>query len=139
MNKQKDAVQEAIYGLKAWVHVHREPRHGIDSMIHAETILAVLESSPVDVAFPIMALKDAALMLERTPTKGGVTELGAENCHKAIAQLKNTPPQSPVTKEDAREALNYLEASEKLGDIDQFLPKSIAETIRKCLQAVCDD
>lgn len=33
------------------------------------------------------ALIDAALMLERTYCKGGVTDLGAENCRKALKKL----------------------------------------------------
>lgn len=69
-----------------------------------DTVKAALQSKPVDVEFPIMALKDAAAMLDRTPTKGGVTELGAENCRKAIAQLQSYGPSASLYGEGEEEA-----------------------------------
>lgn len=135
----QDAVDAIIYDLKYLCdcvipHCSRNGERKsaqtkIDQIIKK---VAALKSSPVDVAFPIMALKDAAAMLDRTPTKGGVTELGAENCRKAIAQLNTisatSRKRSEVTVEDAREALNHFFDSNPP-------PKHIEETIRKCLQA----
>ena len=72
----------------------------------------VPQEQSVDLDFILWVLKDAALMLERTPTKGGVTELGAENCRKAIAQIETVQSeQEPPT--DVEKAISMYEAQAK--------------------------
>ena len=62
-----------------------------------------------------------------------------------IRDALNTPPQSPVTVEEAREALDNMntsyEATDNIGKdyFYEILGVKSLETIRKLLQAVCDD